>query len=97
MESWGSLSSIHGAMSALGRSIDYEGFDKDVVEGLVPIGFLFLHHWTVSQVRRSESKPVNNDCAPSDCNFISPEWSGRRIGENVLLIVQIVKHSQPFS
>ena len=28
-------------MSVLGRSIDCEGFDKDVVESLVPIAFLF--------------------------------------------------------
>lgn len=44
--SWGSPSSIHGAMSALGRSTDCEGFDIDVVEGLVPIGFLFSCPWS---------------------------------------------------
>ena len=33
-------------MSALGRSTDCEGFDIDVVEGLVPIGFLFSCPWS---------------------------------------------------
>ena len=47
VESWGCPSSTHGAMSALGRSINCEGFDKDVVEGLVPTGFLFSYHWTI--------------------------------------------------
>ena len=97
VESWGCPSSIQGAMSALGRSIDCEGFDKDVVEGLVPTTFLSPYHWTVFQLRRSGSKPVNNDCAPNDCNPVRPKWAGRRIGENVLSIVQIVKDSQPCS
>ena len=84
-------------MSALGRSVDCGGFDKDVVEGLVPTGFVVPYHWTALQVRRSGSKPVSDDCAPSDCNLISPEWARRRIGGNILLIVQIVKDSQPCS
>ena len=33
-------------MSALGRSIACEGFDKDVVEGLVPTGFLSSCPWS---------------------------------------------------
>lgn len=44
--SWESPSSIHGAISVLGRSTDCEGFDKDVVESLVPIGFLFSCPWS---------------------------------------------------
>ena len=46
MESSGSPSSIHGAMSALGRSIDCGGFDKADVEGLVPTVFLFSCPWS---------------------------------------------------
>ena len=79
-------------MSALGRSIGCEGFDEDVVEGLIPIGLLSPYHWTFLQVRRSGGKPVSNDC-----NLVSPKWAGRRIGENVPTIVQILKDSQPCS
>ncbi len=46
VESSGRPSSIHGAMSALGRSIDCGGFDKADVEGLVPTVFLFSCPWS---------------------------------------------------
>lgn len=46
VESGGTPSSIQGAMSALGRSIDCWEFDKGVVKGLAPRGFLFSGPWS---------------------------------------------------
>lgn len=46
VESGGNPSSIQGAMSALGRSIDCWDCDRGVVNGLAPRGFLFSGPWS---------------------------------------------------